>query len=118
MYFVNLGGFMKEENQCPNCQSKETQQLKNDLHLCRQSSESKNRKIQKLDKKVFILMCVAVGIGAIFGKEALDSIAEWLSTLGEIKGGVSNLTGSIVPAPGVLGVLAMPLLFGRSRRRK
>jgi len=88
------------------------------LHKCRQGSEAKNRKIQKLDKRVFILMAIVVGIGAIFGKEALDSIAEWLSTIGDIKGGVSDLTGSIIPAPGVLGVFAMPLLFGRSRRRK
>ena len=108
----------KEENQCPVCTVKELQQLKNDLFKCRQNSEAKNRKIQKLDKKVFILMCVVVGIGAIFGKEALDTIAEWLSTVGNIKGGVDNMTSSILPAPGVLGVFAMPLLFGRSRRRK
>ena len=99
---------MTEVNQCPVCTTKELQNLKNDLHKCKQSGEAKNRKIQKLDKKIFILMCIVVGIGAIFGKEALDSIAEWLSTIGEIKGGVSNLTGSIVPAPGVLGVFAMP----------
>ena len=109
---------MKEENKCPVCSTKELQQLRNDLHKCKQSGQSKDRKIQKLDKKVFILMCIVVGVGAIFGKEALDSIAEWLSTANKIKGGVDNLTGSIIPAPGVLGVFAMPLLFGRSRRRK
>ena len=109
---------MKESNQCPVCSTKELQQLKNDLHECKQRNKAKESKIKKLDKKVFILTVIAVGIGAIFGKEVLDSIAEWLGTIGEIKGGVSNLTGSIVPAPGVLGVFAMPLLFGKSRRRK
>jgi hypothetical protein len=109
---------MKEENQCTLCTAKELQQLKNDLHKCRQNGQVKDIKIQKLDKKVFILMAIVVGIGAIFGKESLDSIVEWLNTIGEIKGGVNNLTSSIVPGPGVLGVFAMPLLFGRSRRRK
>tara|TARA_Y100000004_G_C8815578_1_gene369604 strand:+ start:309 stop:701 length:393 start_codon:yes stop_codon:yes gene_type:complete len=107
------------EEQICNCQEKELQQLKNELHKCKQGNESKARQIKKLDKKVFILMAICVGIGAILGKEALDTIAEWLGTLGEIKGGVDNLTqGAIVPAPGVLPVLAMPLLLGRSRRRK
>ncbi len=110
---------MEEKNQCPVCSTKELQQLRNDLVKCKQNGQAKDRKIQKLDKKVFILMCIVVGIGAIFGKEALDSIAEWLGTIGEIKGGVNNLTaGAIIPAPGVLPVLAMPLLFGNRRRRK
>jgi len=101
-----------------NCQEKELQQLKNELHKCKQGNESKNRQIKKLDKKVFILMIICVGIGAVLGKEALDAIAEWLGTIGEIKGGVDNLTGSIIPAPGALPLLAMPLLFGKSRRRR
>jgi len=63
-------------------------------------------------------MIICVGIGAVLGKEALDAIAEWLGTIGEIKGGVDNLTGSIIPAPGALPLLAMPLLFGKSRRRR
>ena len=109
---------MSEEQIC-NCQEKELQQLKNELHKCKQGNEAKTRQIKKLDKKVFILMAICVGIGAILGKEALDTIAEWLGTLGEIKGGVDNLTqGAIVPAPGVLPLLAMPLLLGPSRRRK
>ena len=108
-----------QESQVCDCQSKELQQLKNDLHKCRENGKAKDRQIKKLDKKVFILMAICVGIGAILGKEALDTIAEWLGTIGEIKGGVDNLTqGAIVPAPGALGLFAMPLLFGRSRRRR
>ena len=109
---------MKQENLCSNCQSRETQQLKSDLHECKQRGKSKDAKIKKLDKKVFILTVITVGIGAIFGKEALDAIAEWLGTIGEIKGGVDNLTGVILPAPSALPLLAMPLLLGKSRRRK
>tara|TARA_Y100000004_G_C8597065_1_gene278967 strand:+ start:78 stop:464 length:387 start_codon:yes stop_codon:yes gene_type:complete len=107
------------EEQVCNCQEKELQQLKNELHKCKTGSEAKNRRIKELDKKVFILMAICVGIGAILGKETLDAIAEWIGTLNEIKGGVKDLTqASIIPAPGVLPVLAMPLLFGRSRRRR
>lgn len=110
---------MTTEEQVCNCQEKELQQLKHELHKCKTNSEAKNRTIKKLDKKVFILMAICVGIGAILGKETLDAIAEWIGTLNEIKGGVTDLTqASIIPAPGVLPVLAMPLLFGRSRRRR
>jgi hypothetical protein len=107
---------MKESNQCSNCQSKETLQLKDELFKCKQSQKSKDGKIKKLDKKVFILTVICVGIGAIFGKEALDSIAEWLSTIGSIKGGIQDVV--ILPAPGALPLLAMPLIFGKGRRRK
>jgi len=79
----------------------------------------KDRKIQKLDKKVFILMCIVVGVGAIFGKEALDSIAEWLGTIGEIKGGVDNLTTArIIPAPGALALFPIAMIFGKRSRRR
>tara|TARA_Y100001937_G_scaffold116764_1_gene169084 strand:- start:244 stop:579 length:336 start_codon:yes stop_codon:yes gene_type:complete len=109
----------EQQQVCEVCQEKELRQLKHDLHKCRESGKSKDRQIKKLDKKVFILMAICVGIGAILGKETLDTIVEWLGTLGEIKGGVDNLTrGAIIPAPGVLPVLAMPLFFGRSRRRR
>jgi|TARA_R110002096_G_scaffold165399_1_gene333940 hypothetical protein len=106
---------LPEEVQC-NCQEKELQQLKNELHKCKTNGQVKDRKIQKLDKKLLILMCIVVGVGAIFGKEALDSIAEWLSTVGSIKSGVQDMV--ILPAPGALPLLAMPLLFGGRRRRK
>ncbi len=110
---------MTTEKQVCNCQEKELQQLKNELHKCRTGSEAKAREIKKLDKKVFILMAICVAIGAVLGKETLDTIIEWLNTLGEIKGGVDNLTKvSVAPSPGVLPMLAMPILFGHSRKRK
>ena len=65
---------MTTEEQVCNCQEKELQQLKNELHKCKTGSEAKNRRIKELDKKVFILMAICVGIGAILGKEALDAI--------------------------------------------
>ena len=109
---------MPEEVQC-NCQEKELQQLKNELHKCKTNGQVKDRKIQKLDKKVFILMCIVVGVGAIFGKEALDSIAEWLGTIGEIKGGVDNLTTArIIPAPGALALFPIAMIFGKRSRRR
>ena len=110
---------MKESNECQDCKSKELNQLKNDLHLCKQRNKTKDSKIKKLDKKVFILTVIAVGIGAIFGKETLDSITEWLGSLGDFKSATDNLTtGLILPAPGTLAVFALFLLLGGSRRRK
>ena len=111
---------MKETNECSNCQSKETQQLKSDLHECKQKNKSKDAKIKKLDKRVFILTAIAVGIGAIFGKEALDSIIEWMEKIGDFNSASNNMmTGGVHPAPGTLAVFALyPLLGRRSRRRK
>ena len=107
----------KEETIC-NCQEKEIQQLKNDLHKCRTGSDAKNREIKKLDKKVFILMAICVGIGAILGKETLDTILDWLNTLGEIKTGVDNITqAQIAPSPGVLSVFVISRLLGDGRKR-
>ena len=111
---------MKEVNQCPNCQSKETQQLKSDLHECKQKNKAKDAKIKKLDKKVFILTAIAVGIGAIFGKEALDSIIEWMEKIGDFNSASNNMmTGGVHPSPGTLAVFALyPLVCRRSRKRK
>jgi hypothetical protein len=110
---------MKETNECQDCQKKELNQLKNDLHLCKQRNKTKDSKIKKLDKKVFILTVIAVGIGAIFGKETLDSIIEWMSTIGDFKSASDNLTtGLILPAPGTLAVFALFPLLSNGRRRK
>ena len=110
---------MRQENQCPNCQSRETQQLKSDLHECKQRNKAKEAKIKKLDKKVFILTAIAVGIGAIFGKEALDAIVGWMESIGSFNSASNNMmTSSVYPAPGTLAVFALyPLLSRRSRRR-
>tara|TARA_R100001015_G_C4634750_1_gene201976 strand:- start:5537 stop:5866 length:330 start_codon:yes stop_codon:yes gene_type:complete len=109
---------MEEQQFECDCQKKELQQVKNDLHKCRTSGQAKDKKIQKLDKKVFILTAVCIGIGAIAGKEALDSIAEWLGTIGEIKTGVDNLrTMLFIPSPGALALFPIALLCNRRRRR-
>ncbi len=108
---------MPEEVQC-NCQEKELQQLKNELHKCKTNGQVKDKKIQKLDKKVFILTAICIGIGVLLGKEALDSIAEWLGTIGEIKGGVDNLTARIIPAPGALALFPIAMIFGKRSRRR
>jgi len=110
---------MKEVNECPNCRNKETEQLKNDLFECKKRNKSKDAKIKKLDKKVFILTAIAVGIGAIFGKEALDAITEWLSSVGEFKSAANNLSAGVYPAPGTLPIFGLAYLVTRkSRRRK
>jgi hypothetical protein len=110
---------MKESNDCKNCANKETEQLKNDLFKCRQSQKSKDSKIRKLDKKVFILTVIAVGIGAIFGKEVLDSITEWLGSIGDFKSASDNFTtGGVFPAPGTLAIFALFPLLSNGRRRK
>ena len=110
---------MTETNECSNCQSKETQQLKSDLHECKQKNKSNDAKIKKLDKKVFILTAIAVGIGAIFGKEALDSIIEWIDSIGKFNSSATDMTGAVVPAPGTLAVFGiMALVTRKSRKRK
>ncbi len=113
---------MKEDTkqECPVCREKEVDRLKQDLQKCKEGHRVKDRKIKKLDKKVFILTIIAVGIGAIFGKEALDSIIEWMGTIGDFNSASDNLLGGgvILPAPGTLAVFAvLPFLTG-SRRRK
>lgn len=110
---------MQEENVCKRCQESEVAKLKSDLMLCRKQHETKDRKIKSLDKKVFILTFIVVGVGAIFGKEAVDTIIEWLGKIGEVKTGVDNLHGAIVPPPSSLAVFGMfALMSRRSRRRK
>jgi len=109
---------MKEVNECSSCRDKEVEQLKGDLFECKRRGKSKDSKIKKLDKKVFILTVIAVGIGAIFGKEALDSIIEWMNTLGDFKSATDNMTTGVYPAPGTLAIFALyPLIARRSRRR-
>ena len=110
---------MEEEVYQCDCHKKELQQVKNDLHKCRVNGLEKEKKIQKLDKKVFILTAICVGVGAIAGKETLDSIAEWLGTIGEIKTGIDTLrTELIIPSPGSLAFLAVAGIVGRQRLRR
>ena len=107
----------KSSTVCEQCQDKELQKTKYELQKCQSANSAKDKELKKKDKKVFILMCVVVGIGAIFGKEALDSISEWLETIGNVKGGVDNLTADIIPGPGTLGLFAIGAGSFRPRRK-
>jgi hypothetical protein len=109
---------MPENNTCSDCKTKELETLRAELSQCKGNGKIKDRKIKVLDKKVFILTIIAVGIGAIFGKEALDSITEWLGSISNFRSSADNLTGHIVPAPGTLGVFAIALLMSKPRRRR
>ncbi|QDP59088.1 MAG: hypothetical protein Unbinned1446contig1001_13 [Prokaryotic dsDNA virus sp.] len=109
---------LAQEQLCDRCQKKDTDKLQYELNECKKLHKIKDQQIKKMDKKLFILMCVVVGIGAIFGKEALDSIVSWLETLNSVKSQVDNLTASIVPGPAVLAVLGVGMPFAvRPRRR-
>ena len=108
----------RTDNTCTNCQTKELETLKHELSKCKDNGKSKDRKIKALDKRVFILTAIAVGIGAIFGKEALDSITEWLGSINSFRSSVDNLSGHIVPGPGTLGVFAIAMIMARPRRRR
>lgn len=114
---------MEEKNSpqchvCERCQKRDADRLQHELNECRKLHKSKDQQLKKLDRKVFILMCIVVGIGAIFGKEALDSIASWLETLNSVKTQVDNLSAAVVPGPAALAVLGIGLPFvSRPRRR-
>tara|TARA_R100001463_G_scaffold27709_8_gene64110 strand:- start:1241 stop:1570 length:330 start_codon:yes stop_codon:yes gene_type:complete len=102
---------------CQYCNKKEADHLQYELTQCQKANKSKDQKIQKLDKKVFILLCIVVGIGAIFGKEALDGLVEWLETLNSVKSEVDNLTDANIPGPGALLLLSCAPLAIRPRRK-
>mgnify|MGYP003148722319 CR=1 FL=1 len=102
---------------CEYCKKKESEHLQFELDKCQKAHKAKDQKIAKLDKKVFILMCIVVGIGAVCGKEVLDSIVAWLETINSVKSQVDNLTAADVPGPGALLLLACAPLAMRPRRR-
>ena len=108
----------KEE--CSVCREKDVERLKFELHKCKDAGKAKDKKIKQLDKKVFVLTFIAVAIGAIFGKEVLDTIIEWLETIGSFNSGVNHITHTgVYPAPGTLAVFALPVIMERrSRKRK
>ena len=101
---------------CEQCREKEVQHIQHELNKCRTAGTIKDKKIEKLDKKVFILMCIVVGIGAIFGKETLDSISEWLESIGSVTSGIDDMTG-VVPGPGGLLVAMAGLVTLRPRKK-
>ena len=98
------------------CQEKELNQTRHELNKCKSANATKDKEIKKKEKTVFILMCIVVGIGAIFGKEAVDSISEWLESFNAVKGQVEGMT-SVVPGPATLGIAGMGFVCVRPRRR-
>tara|TARA_R100001594_G_scaffold115502_1_gene150387 strand:- start:1366 stop:1707 length:342 start_codon:yes stop_codon:yes gene_type:complete len=102
---------------CPVCHAKELQKVRNDLSECKKKNQANVRKIRVMEKKVFILTITTVAIGAIFGKEALDSVMSWIESYGNVKTAVDGI-GLRHPSPGALPLLATAFLFGSSRKRK
>ena len=101
---------------CNQCQEKELSQTIHELNKCKSASATKDKEIKKKEKTVFILMCIVVGIGAIFGKEAIDSISEWLESINAVKDQVDGMVG-VVPGPATLGIAGMGFVCVRPRRR-
>tara|TARA_R100000458_G_scaffold45232_1_gene43430 strand:- start:3219 stop:3548 length:330 start_codon:yes stop_codon:yes gene_type:complete len=101
---------------CEQCKKKDSDHLQHELNQCQKLNKTKDQQIKKLDKKVFILMCIVVGIGAVLGKESLDALLAWLETLNAVKAQVDELT-AIVPGPGALLLCAATPLAVRPRRR-
>lgn len=106
-----------KENGCPICNRKTLDDLRHDLSKCRKSSQVKDKKLKDLKKKVQIFTLVGVAIAAIFGKEALDSITEWLTSVQGFGSASSDLF-SVHPSPGVLPVFAAAFLLTGAKRRK
>ena len=79
--------------------------------------QSKDKKLKILNKRVFICTIIGVAIAAIFGKEALDALTEWI---GSVKGFNNKLlTGEYTfPSPSALGLFIIAGLTSGSRKRK
>tara|TARA_Y100000004_G_scaffold194805_1_gene260292 strand:- start:1171 stop:1518 length:348 start_codon:yes stop_codon:yes gene_type:complete len=110
-----------EENvvRCPVCEKKETQRLRDDLHKCRTSNRVADEAIKRLNKRVFVLSMIAIGIAAIFGKEALDAVTEWIRSIADFKDAAGGMThASVIPGPGAISLLAVAgIVSGKTRRR-
>lgn len=104
---------------CPVCSKKETQRLRNDLHECRTRNRVADKAIEQLNKKVFVLTMIAIGIAAIFGKEALDAVTEWIKSVSEFRNAADGVTqASNIPGPGGLSLLAAAAIVSRKSRRR
>ena len=101
-------------NECPVCRDKEVEHLRRELSECRKRHMAKDRKIKTLDKRVFILTLIAIGIGAVLGKETLDKIVEWLASANSVQNGIAGL---IFPTPSTLALFALALVPAGRRRR-
>ena len=102
---------------CERCKKQEADHLEYELNQCRKLNKSKDQQIKKLDKKIFIMMCIVVGIGAVLGKESLDSLLAWLETLNAVKTQVDGLTDANIPGPATLFLCAASPIAIRPRKR-
>ena len=103
---------------CPVCSKKESQQLRNALNECNTRNRVKDKAIEQLNKKVFILTMIAIGIAAIFGKEALDAVTEWIRSIGDFKNAAGLAQARDIPGPGPVSLLAVAMLVTRKSRRR
>jgi len=106
---------MTTPQDCPNCRDREVEELRSDLHKCKKTRQSQERKINQLNKKVFVCTIIGVAIAAIFGKEVLDSITEWIGSVRNFN--TTTLGDLVFPSPGALGFFVLAGLTGRTRRR-
>ena len=104
-----------DRNECESCRDRELRQLREDLNKCQKSNATKDKKMKVLNKRVFICTIVGVAIAAIFGKEALESLTEWI---GSIRNFNSATLGDLVfPSPGALGLFVVAGFTRGSRKR-
>ena len=104
-----------DRNECESCRDRELKQLREDLNKCQKSNATKDKKMKVLNKRVFICTIVGVAIAAIFGKEALEALTEWI---GSIRNFNSATLGDLVfPSPGALSLFVVAGLTGGTRKR-
>ena len=107
---------MEDRNFCENCRDREVNKLREDLQKCKKNTQAKDKQLKVLNKRVFICTIIGVAIAAIFGKEALDALTEWI---GSIKGFRSSvLESAAYPSPGALGLFAIAFVTSGTRKRK
>ena len=105
------------EPKCPVCQKNETDRLRSELSECKKKSQIKDRKIKALDKKVLIFTIISIAIGAVFGKEALDAITEWLGSINRFRVNADEFA-LIFPSPSTASLFAIALIGPRRRRKR
>jgi cell division protein FtsB len=108
---------MSSEYICDRCNKKDSDHLQHELNQCLRSNKAKDQQIKKLDKKVFILMCIVVGIGAVLGKESLDSLLAWLETINAVRTQVDDLTAANIPGPATAFLCVFSPIAVRPRRK-
>ena len=101
----------------------------NELAKCKEQRKKQSRQVEELKRKLLIAtIAIAVG-GTLVGKEALDSVLEYLQTFDKVKQSIGIGMNSekytfpdttyyaISPNPGTLGVFAVALMMPTQRRK-